>query len=108
MEEFLKVAAAVKDITRVMILAFLHKHGETCVCELQESFGMIQSRLSRHLSILKDAGFLKVARRGVWAYYSIDEGLDGFKRNVLDEITGLGVRVPDKSSADGGCGLKSP
>jgi ArsR family transcriptional regulator len=106
MDEFLKVAAAVKDITRVTILAFLSEHGETCVCELQNSFGMIQSRLSRHLSILRDAGFLKVLRRGTWAYYSIDDALDGFRKRVIEEINGLNLRIPDRALSEGYCGEK--
>jgi ArsR family transcriptional regulator len=107
MDKFLKVAAAIKDSTRVMLLAFLSAHGETCVCELQKSFGMIQSRLSRHLLILKDAGFLKVVRRGTWAYYSIDDKLDGFRKSVVDEINGLSLHVPERASPDEQCGQKS-
>jgi len=57
MEVFLKSVAALNDETRVLILRFLDKYGETCVCDMQASFDMIQSRLSRHLKILKDAGF---------------------------------------------------
>ncbi|MDP1784178.1 MAG: metalloregulator ArsR/SmtB family transcription factor, partial [Sulfuricurvum sp.] len=64
MEIFLQTAAALNDETRVRLLSFLNLHGPLCVCDLQESFGMIQSRLSRHLKILKEAGFLRVDRQG--------------------------------------------
>jgi len=39
--------------------------------KIENSFEMIQSRVSRHLKILKEGGFLKVERRGRWTYYSI-------------------------------------
>ncbi|MCX6076678.1 MAG: metalloregulator ArsR/SmtB family transcription factor [Campylobacterales bacterium] len=71
MEVFLKSISALNDETRVLILRFIDVHGECCVCDLQVSLEMIQSRLSRHLKILKDAGFLRVERKGTWAYYSI-------------------------------------
>ena len=63
MEVFLKSVSALNDATRVLILRFLDFHGELCVCDLQNSLDMIQSRLSRHLKILKEAGFLRVERR---------------------------------------------
>ena len=94
MDIFLKTASAINDETRVLILRFLDQHGELCVCDLQNSLGMIQSRLSRHLKILKEAGFLKVQRRGTWAYYAIRSPLDTFRLSALDEIRHLEISLP--------------
>lgn len=69
MDKFLNIIGALNDESRVLILAFLDQNGELCVCDLQSSLNMIQSRLSRHLKILKDSGFLEVRRKGAWAYY---------------------------------------
>ncbi|MDX4067495.1 metalloregulator ArsR/SmtB family transcription factor [Aliarcobacter skirrowii] len=69
MDIFLQTASALNDETRVKIIKFLNINGACCVCDLENSFDMIQSRLSRHLKILKNAGFLKVQRDGRWAYY---------------------------------------
>ena len=95
MDEFLKTVGALYDETRVLILRFLDEHGELCVCDLQQSLGMIQSRLSRHLRILKEAGFLRVERRGRWAYYSIRSPLDRFRLQALEEIRTLPMQLPD-------------
>ncbi|WP_257941605.1 ArsR/SmtB family transcription factor [Campylobacter lari] len=94
MQEFLKITSAINDESRVLILAFLKTHGELCVCDLQDSLGMIQSRLSRHLKILKEAGFLELKRSGVWAYYSVKTDLDGFCAKALAEIENLGLDLP--------------
>lgn len=94
MEIFLKSVAALNDETRVLILRFLDENGKTCVCDLQESLNMIQSRLSRHLKILKDAGFLKVEREGTWAYYSIRTPLDRFRNEAIEEIRCLEIELP--------------
>ncbi len=86
MDIFLKTISAVNDGTRVRILNFINKKGEVCVCDVEQEFDMIQSRVSRHLKILKEAGFLKVDRRGRWAYYSIRSPLDQFRQSLLKEI----------------------
>ena len=95
MEIFLKSISALNDETRVLLLLFLDKYGECCVCDLQNSFEMIQSRLSRHLKILKEAGFLKVQRKGTWAYYSLRTPLDKFRTEALQEIQYLEVELPE-------------
>ncbi|MBU1927797.1 metalloregulator ArsR/SmtB family transcription factor [bacterium] len=105
MEFFLKSVAALNDETRVLLLRFLDEHGEMCVCDLQTSLDMIQSRLSRHLKILKDAGFLRVERKGTWAYYSIRSPLDRFRSEALEEIRYLDITLPPlkKLSQTGEC-----
>ena len=104
-EVFLKSVAALNDETRVLLLRFLNEYGETCVCDMQTSLDMIQSRLSRHLKILKDAGFLRVERKGTWAYYSIRSPLDRFRSEALQEIRYLDIELPalKKLSETGEC-----
>ena len=95
MDIFLKTVGALNDETRLRILRFIDAHGgELCVCEIEEAFGMIQSRTSRHLKILKEAGFLKLERKGKWAHYSIRSPLDAFRQSVLKEILYLDISVP--------------
>jgi len=94
MEIFIKSVAALNDETRVLILRFFDEHGDLCVCDLQASLGMIQSRLSRHLKILKEAGFLRVDRRGTWAFYSIRSPLDRFRTEALEEIRHVEITLP--------------
>jgi len=105
MDVFLKTVSALNDETRVLILRFIDENGECCVCDLQNSFEMIQSRLSRHLKILKEAGFLRVDRKGTWAYYSVRTPLDRFRLEALEEIRHLGIELPIlvKQSQTGEC-----
>jgi ArsR family transcriptional regulator len=94
MDIFLKTVGATNDETRVQILRFIDLHEEVCVCDIENSFEMIQSRISRHLKILKEAGFLKVERRGRWAHYSIRKPLDVFRQAILKEISYLDIVIP--------------
>jgi len=107
MELFLKSVAALNDETRIVLLRFLDKYGECCVCDLQNSLDMIQSRLSRHLKILKDAGFLRVERKGTWAYYSIRSPLDRFRSEAIEELRHLDIPLPPlkKTSTKEGCNV---
>lgn len=91
METFLNTVGALNDETRVKILAFVAQSDEVCVCKIEEAFNMIQSRVSRHLKILKDAGFLSVDRRGKWAYYAIKHPLDPFQASCLETIKKLSL-----------------
>ena len=56
------------DPTRVRILALLERE-ELAVQELMEVLGMAQSRVSRHLAILREAGLLEDRRDGTYVFY---------------------------------------
>lgn len=94
MEIFLQTIGSINDETRLKILRFIHLNGEVCVCDIESSFEMIQSRISRHLKILKEGGFLRVRREGRWAYYSIRAPLDKFRQSILKEISYLSMDIP--------------
>ena len=71
----MKVAAKLfdgfADPTRMSILAFLARRGETKVGELVEAVGATQPRVSIHLQCLAWCGYVKARREGRYAYYSI-------------------------------------
>ncbi len=99
MDELLKITGALYDETRVAILAFLDHHGECCVCELSASLELGQSRLSRHLGILYDAGFVDTNRNGKWVYYSIKSDTSALRSASLEYIRSLNISQPVKINA---------
>lgn len=99
MDIFLKSVSALNDETRVKLIKFINIYGKCCVCDLEDSFEMIQSRLSRHLKILKEAGFLKLEREGRWAYYSVRSPLDEFRLSCIKEIMTLQIELPTLKKA---------
>lgn len=72
MSELLKLLKALSDETRLRI-ANLVLQRECCVCEVVQAMQISQTRASRNLGILHDAGLLKARREGLWVLYSIDE-----------------------------------
>lgn len=71
MQDLIKATKALSDETRLRILNVLLKR-ECCVCEVMQALDISQSRASRNLGLLQDAGFLKARRDGVWIVYSVD------------------------------------
>jgi ArsR family transcriptional regulator len=71
MRDLVEAAKALADETRLRVLNLLLER-ECCVCEVMQVLEISQTRASRNLNILLDAGFLKVRKQGLWAYYSID------------------------------------
>jgi SAM-dependent methyltransferase len=65
------------DPCRLRLVAVLLR-GEFTVQELTRIFGMGQSRISRHLKILTEAGVLTVKRQGTWSYYRTGNGSSFF------------------------------
>jgi ArsR family transcriptional regulator len=59
------------DETRLAMVALLLRHGELCVCDLEHTMGITQSKASRHLRYLKAAGLLEDRRGAQWVFYRI-------------------------------------
>ena len=86
MRDLVKAAKSLSDETRLRILNLLLVR-ECCVCEVMQVLNVSQTRASRNLNLLYDAGFLKVRREGLWAYYSIDKsGLPDYLSLLLDAV----------------------
>jgi len=68
----LELFKAFADPCRLRLTAVLLR-GELTVQELTRIMGMGQSRISRHLKILTEAGVLSVKRQGTWSYYRAGE-----------------------------------
>jgi ArsR family transcriptional regulator len=66
-----KIFKTLADPTRVRILALLERE-ELAVQELMDVLGMAQSRVSRHLGILREAGLLRDRRDGTYVLYRLD------------------------------------
>lgn len=77
------------DPTRLRLLNLLLQAREICVCELVDALELPQSNVSRHLQMLRQAGFLEDRKRGKWVYYCIAKGLKPYQLTLLRSITEL-------------------
>lgn len=65
-----EIVRALAHPTRLFIVQELSK-GERCVCELREQIGADLSTVSKHLSVLKNAGLVQDDKRGLQVYYRL-------------------------------------
>lgn len=83
MSELAKSFKALSDESRLRALSLLLER-ECCVCEVMQTLDISQSKASRILSILYDAGFLKFRKDGLWSLYSIDwEGMAAYLSDMV-------------------------
>ncbi|MGL6197152.1 MAG: ArsR/SmtB family transcription factor [Thermoguttaceae bacterium] len=69
-EQKAEIFKALAHPTRLRIVEKLGE-GEQCVCVLLEMFEIDFSTISRHLSVLKNAGVVVCDKRGKNVYYSL-------------------------------------
>jgi ArsR family transcriptional regulator, arsenate/arsenite/antimonite-responsive transcriptional repressor len=92
MREIIKAFKVLSDETRLRVLNLILKR-ECCVCEIIQALEISQSKASRALTTLYDAGFLKLRKKGLWSLYSFDAdemakcqaGLVGVIKKVLEQ-----------------------
>ncbi len=80
---FFKVLA---DEARLKMLFLLFNHRELCVCDFMAVLDVTQSKASRHLRILHNAGLVTDRRTGTWIYYSLQPGTDDFMQPFLETL----------------------
>ncbi len=74
-DHFQKIFKTLADPTRVRLLALLERE-ELAVQDLMDIVEMAQSRVSRHLAILREAGLLHDRKDGTFTYYRMLTPLD--------------------------------
>jgi len=86
MRHLVKVMKALSDETRLRILNLVRER-ECCVCEVWQALDISETRASRNLKALLDAGFLQVRKEGTWAFYSMKESAAKYYSELLEALT---------------------
>ena len=69
MREFLNITKALSDENRVRALLAL-AGGELCLCQIIELLGLAPSTVSKHMTLLHQAGLVETRKDGRWTFYS--------------------------------------
>lgn len=77
LEYLVEVLKALSDEGRIRIVMALAEAGELCVCQVVDLLALAPSTVSKHLSILKQAGLIKSRKKGRWVYYSFTDSGEG-------------------------------
>ncbi len=117
LEGLTKAAAALGDPGRFRLFCYL-TGGERCVCDLVDLVGLAPATVSRHLSLMREAGLVERLKRGRWHHYRIARSgaAVALGRRAADLVTGDPViaadarRVPKRLACrndEGPCGKKT-
>jgi ubiquinone/menaquinone biosynthesis C-methylase UbiE len=95
-----EILQAVSDHTRLRLLRLLCRE-ELNVQELVRILGMNQPRVSKHLGILRDAGWLRQRREGTWSWYrAVDRRAFPGGEALFDSVTAVADAGPEAREDD--------
>jgi len=82
----IQILSALSEPTRLAAMQILWQGGEHCACELMERLGTTQSRTSRHMQVLRQAGLVVDRRDAQWVRYRINPRLSPEIHRVLQAV----------------------
>lgn len=84
--ETVNVFKALSDPNRIRIIKMLESR-ELCVCEVREVLDLSTSTVSKHLSILRDAGLVIDSKDGKWVNFRLNRNSEkSFVRSQLELV----------------------
>jgi len=95
LQNFLNITKALSDENRIRVLMYLDS-GEMCVCQIIEMLSLAPSTVSKHMSILHQAGLVATRKEGRWVYYgpptddapqAVRSAIDWVRSSLRDEPT---------------------
>ena len=99
MNELSRIFKALSDETRLTIMGLVLQNHHLCVCEVEQILGITQSKASRHLRYLRDAGLLEDQRDGTIVNYRLPRKKDGELTDIFEVLKHLLARRPMPEAA---------
>lgn len=81
-----QIFKAVSDEARLRLLHLLHRKGEMCISDLQLSLDFTQTKTSRHITYLRNAGLLSFRKEELWVFYYVKEEMEDVVRQLLEPM----------------------
>lgn len=73
METILSIMKGLADRNRLRIIMALHSADELCACQITELLQVSGATVSKHLSVLQQAGLITSRKAGKFIYYRMTE-----------------------------------
>ncbi len=81
-----KIFKALSEEPRVRILNLLQNHNEMCISDIEQILDYTQTKTSRHMSYLKNAGIVGARKSDQWIFYYILDEVQGLLRQIWGYI----------------------
>ncbi|MDP1628293.1 metalloregulator ArsR/SmtB family transcription factor [Parvibaculum sp.] len=79
-----QLLAALAEPTRLRAMQIVWRGGEHCVCDLMSALDATQSRMSRHMAVLKAAGLVVDRRDAQWVRYRRNPDIPAAVIRIVD------------------------
>jgi len=93
MKQHVAITRALGDESRLRTLMALGQ-GDLCLCQLIDLLGLAPSTVSKHVSVLKEAGLVQQRKEGRWHFYrladaeasaEVERALEWVRRSLRDD-----------------------
>ena len=81
-----RIFKALSEEPRVRMLNLLQKHGEMCISDIEQILDYTQTKTSRHMSYLKNAGIVGARKSDQWIFYYIQDEVQGLLGQIWKYI----------------------
>lgn len=78
-----QIMKALGEESRIRIMYLLYTNKEMCISDIELVLDFTQTKTSRHLIYMKNAGLLGVRKIDQWSFYSIKEELLGITETIF-------------------------
>jgi ArsR family transcriptional regulator, arsenate/arsenite/antimonite-responsive transcriptional repressor len=92
------VLSALAEPTRLEAMRCLADGSEHCVCELTRKLGALQSRMSRHMQVMKQAGIVMDRRDAQWVRYRINPDLSPLLTRSVQVASDRGLPINEAAA----------
>lgn len=81
-----RIFKALAEEPRVRILNLLQHHEEMCISDIEQILDFTQTKTSRHMSYLKNAGIVGFRKYDQWIFYYIQEEVQDLLGQIWNYI----------------------
>lgn len=81
-----KIFKALAEEPRIRILNLLQNHNEMCISDIEMILDYTQTKTSRHMSYLKNAGIVGYRKSDQWIFYYIQDEVQGILSQIWQFI----------------------
>lgn len=91
-----RLLRGIADPSRLAIVHRLSCEGSVAACDFRDCCATGQPTLSHHLKVLRDAGWVRIERRGTHRYYTLDPAAVTRLRHLASKVgTPFGLAEQD-------------
>ncbi len=88
------------DEARIRILFLLYKNKELCISDLEQILGFTQTKTSRHVNYLKNAGLVNSRKVDQWIFYFLKDEVFDIVTQTFSYLNKDSVLIQDQETYD--------